>query len=103
MSRLAKYTQTPDETKRYSIEYSDWLDTGETVSDVSFEISPTTSPALSVQSSHIVQGDTGALTQLRFFVTGGVAKKSYKVIVNVATSGGQEKQDTVLFDIRDAS
>lgn len=103
MSRLAKYIQSPEETKRYSIEYSDWLDTGENLADISFEITPTTSPALSVLSSNIVLGDTGGLTQLRFFVTGGVAKNSYKIIVNVATSGGQEKQDTVLFDIRDAS
>lgn len=103
MSRLAKYIKSPDETKRYSIEYSDWLDTGESVSDVSFEITPTTSPGLSVTSSHIVQGDTGALTQVRFFVTGGIAKTSYKVLVDVLTSGGQEKQDIVLFDIRDAS
>lgn len=101
MSRLAKYIKSPEETKRYSIEYSDWLDTSESINTVSFEITPTTSPALSIVSSHIVTGDTGSATQVRFFVTGGVAKTGYKVVVDIATTGGQEKQDTVLFEIRD--
>lgn len=101
MSRLAKYTKSPEETKRYAIEYSDWLDTGESIDTVSFDITPATSPALAVQSSQIITGDTGALTNVRFFVTGGVVKTGYKVVVNIQTTGGQEKQDTVLFEIRD--
>lgn len=103
MARLAKYSQTPEETKRYSIEYSDWLDGGETLAAVSFEITPATIPALVVPSSEIVNGDTNLLTSVRFFVSGGVAKTNYKIIVDIQTSGGQVKQDSVLFEIRDAA
>ena len=99
--KLAKYVKSPDETKRYSIEYSDWLDTGENLGSVMFAISPVTTPALAVQSSQIVEGETGALSQLRMFVTGGVTDTSYTITVTAETSGGQIKQDTVLFVIRD--
>lgn len=101
MAKLAKYVQSPDEVKRYSIEYSDWLDTSEILGVVSFDITPVTDPALVVQSSQIVAGDTGALSQMRFFVAGGVANTSYSIVVTAETSGGQTKQDTVLFVIRD--
>lgn len=101
MARLAKYTQTPDETKRYSIEYADWLDTNENLASATFEVTPTTSPAFVVQSSQIVAGENSSLSQLRFFVAGGVAGTLYTVTVTAVTSGGQTKQDTVLFAIRD--
>lgn len=101
MTRLAKYVKSPDEVKRYSIEYYDWLDTTETLSSVVFEVTPATSPALAVQSSQIVVGDSGSLSQLRFFVGGGISGTSYSVTVTAETSGGQTKQDTVLFVIRD--
>lgn len=101
MTKLAKYVKSPDEVKRYSIEYSDWLDTGENLASVAFEITPTTSPALAVQSSQIVTGDTGSLSQMRFFVAGGVAGTIYTITVTAETSGTQTKQDTVLFVIRD--
>lgn len=102
MARLAKYSQTPDELKRYSVEYSDWLDGGETLVSVSFEITPATTPPLVVPSSEIVNGDTNLLTNVRFFVSGGVAKTNYKIVVDIVTSGGQVKQDSILFEIRDA-
>lgn len=101
MTKLAKYTQSPSEVKRYSIEYSDWLDTGENLGSATFAVTPVTDPAFVVQSSQIVAGDTGALSQLRFFVAGGVVNTSYSIVVTAETSGGQTKQDTVLFVLRD--
>lgn len=101
MTRLSKYTQTPDEDKRYAIEYSDWLDTSEYIEDIEFETTPTTSPPLSVGSTVIAQGDTGVNSLVKFFISGGVDGKNYTLIVTITTSTGQIKQDTVLFQIRD--
>ena len=37
---LGKYYKAPDERKRYSIDYSDWLDTAERLSSVTFQVTP---------------------------------------------------------------
>lgn len=100
MSRLSKYIQTPDEEKQYAIEYSDWLADSETLSSVTFTVTPTTSPAFSVPASSITTGDTGVNSLLKFFVSGGVDGNTYTVLVTVTTSIGQIKQDTVLFQVR---
>lgn len=95
MPTLAKYSQTYLEDKRYAIEYSDWLDTGETISSVTFGVTPTTQPPFGVQTHMIENG-----TRVNFFVAGGVADENYTLVVTIQTSGGQVKQDTVLFAVR---
>jgi len=40
---------------------------------------------------------------LVFFVSGGVNANQYSVDVKATTSGGQIKEDTVLFNVRAAS
>lgn len=100
MSRLMRYIQTPVEDKRYAIEYADWLDSGEYISDVNFEIAPTTSPPLTVSASTIAPGVTSVASLVKFFVSGGVDGKVYTLIITATTSTGQIKQDSVLFHIQ---
>lgn len=97
--RLGSFTKTPAERKRYAIDYSEWLDVTETLHDVTFVVTPTTTTPFVVDA---VSTNT-ANTTVVFFVSGGDTSKQYTVDVKAYTSGGQTKEDTVLFNVRDAS
>jgi len=92
--RLGTFIKTPAERKRYAVDYSNWLETGETVS--SYTITPTS--GLTISSSTLTTGNT----VLVFFVAGGTAGQQYTLDILANTSGGQIKEDTVLFNIRSA-
>lgn len=95
--RLGKPVKTPSEAKRYSIEYSDWLDTAEFLQSVTFDI-----PTASGAPLTIVPEAIGASqTQLSFLVSGGAHGTSYEVSVLAETTGGQVKESTLLFVVRD--
>lgn len=94
---LAKFIKRPDERKRYAIVYSDWLDTGETITGVTFEVTPATGSSLSVDASSIsAEGN-----EVVFFANFGDDGTNYTLDVKITTSGGQIKQDQVLFSIKD--
>lgn len=97
--RIGKlYTLTPNERKRYTIEYSDWLDTGETIDAVEFTIEEEiTTPPFEITDDDI---DVGG-TLIAFFAEGGIDGSSYKVIVKVTTSNGQVKEDHILYAVKD--
>ena len=96
---LGRFTKSPAERKRYAIDYSNWLDTGETVSSYSFSVAPTTTSPLVVDASSLTTGST----VLVFFVSGGLLANQYTVDVQAVTSGGQIKEDTVLYNVRAAA
>ena len=96
--RLGSFTKTPAERKRYSIDYSEWLDTGETLSTVTFTVTPSTGTV-----PFVVDAVSSNNVMVVFFVNGGDSSKQYTVDVKASTSGGQLKEDTVLFTVRDAS
>lgn len=97
--RLGRFSKTPSERKRYAIDYSEWLDTGELVSSFVFSVSPVdaTTPFLVDASSLSSSG-----TSVVFFVSGGTDGSQYTVDIKSTTSGGQIKEDTVLFAVRAA-
>jgi len=95
--RLGSFVKTPIERKRYAIDYSEWLDTGETLSTVVYTIPVVTTPPLVVDASSISSANTVAV----FFINGGLNGRQYTVEVVATTSGGQIKEDTVLFTVRD--
>lgn len=95
---LSKYVKAEGERKRYSIDYSDWLDTGETLDAVAFAVlSPVTVPPLVVDDVMVEPSATG----VQYYVSGGLDGKTYEVQATASTSGGQEKVDTVLFTVRE--
>jgi hypothetical protein len=96
--KVGKFVKTPAERKRYALDYSNWLDTGETVNGSSFAISPTTGTPLYIDGQAIVGG-----TQLSFYVNGGLDQNDYLVTVTITTTGGQTKQDTLTINVRAAS
>ena len=63
--------------KDWTLDYSDWLDTGETIADA------TAVPAsgLTVQATNIVNTSTG----VQIWVSGGTAGESYEITITVTT------------------
>jgi len=93
--RLGKFSKEPGERKLYTIDYSDWLNTSETITGLSFNITPAT--------TLVVDGDAigSPATGVSFFVSGGTDGVSYTVEAVVTTSQGQIKEDQVLFNIKE--
>lgn len=95
--KLGSFTKTPVERKRYSLDYTDWLDTGETLSTSTFTVSPTTGATpLIVDASSF----DATSKQLLFFVNYGIDGVTYTIDVQVTTSGGQTKEDQITFLVR---
>ncbi len=94
---LARYPKAPGETKRYSIDYDDWLDTGETILDVEFTVSPVTVPPLVVGSVML----EASIRAMQFLVSGGVDGRTYEVLVEITTSGAQIKEDELVYAVKE--
>ena len=95
--KLGQFVKSPVERKRYALDYTDWLDTGETVSSVSFTVSPSTGTSpLVVDSSSISTSGT----EVRFFVASGDDGGNYTVTAVIQTSGGQIKEDEIIYLVR---
>jgi hypothetical protein len=93
--KLGRFTKTPAERKRYAIDYSQWLDSGETVVSKVFAVSPT--GALQVDASSISSDGKTVV----FFVYGGNSGVTYTVDIKTTTSVGQTKEDVVYFAVKD--
>jgi hypothetical protein len=96
--KLANFIKSPSERKRYTIDYSDWLDTSETISSITFTVTPTGTGALQIDAYSIANPATSVV----FFANYGVANINYTVDVIMTTSGGQIKEDTIQFTVRSA-
>ena len=97
--KLAKFRQAPDEVKRYAIDYSQWLQSGETITGVTFSVDNTTTPVFGTQTSSISNNGTGVV----FFAAGGVDGQLYNLTVKITTSLGQTKDDAIFFTVRGAA
>lgn len=92
---LVKYSKSPGETKRYAVDYDDWLDTGEQLTNITFEITPITVPPLTIASEVFEAGNRA----VQFFVSGGVDHQTYRVLLTVETTGGQIKEVELLYAV----
>lgn len=95
--KLARFTKASAERKRYTIDYADWLDTGETISSADFTVTPATDNALRVDAYSIASPATSVV----YFVNYGLDGTTYTVEVTITTSGGQIKEDQVLYSVKD--
>lgn len=94
--RLGKFKQAPLENRRYFIDYSDWLDQGETlVSPLIVNVVETTTPPLTITSNAISTDGLGVV----FYVSGGLDGEEYQVDIIVTTSSAQVKEDSFLYTI----
>jgi len=93
---LGKYTKSPDERKRYSIDYDDWLDTGEQLATVTFEVTPVDLDPVAIDGIAIETSGKSVV----FYASAGLDGKSYKAIATMTTNGGQVKEDTVQYTVK---
>lgn len=98
MAQLGKYFKSPTERKRYSIDYSDWLDSGELVSTVTFEVTPNDAGAVFIDGDSVNPGNQ----VVTFYNNGGVTGVTYKATVTMVTSAGQDRVDTIQYTVRAA-
>lgn len=92
--KLGKYVQTPEESKRYSFDYTDWLDAGEIITAVDYEIETITDPPLLV--TNLVHNDTLAT----WYVSGGMDGATYTVAIKITTSVAEKKQDAITIKVK---
>lgn len=98
---LAKYVKAVTDRKRYQIDYTDWLDTGEGVLGVVFTVLDST-PANPLVVDGIMVLPTALGVQ--YYVSGGVDGETYRITANLTTTTGpQIKLDEVLVTVREPS
>ena len=92
---LDRVEQQVTEAKIYTIDYSQWLASGEEITDVTTTVDPVgTTPDLVANAVVATSKIAIELT-----VSGGEALISYTVSMNVTTDKGQIKTDCLVFSI----
>jgi hypothetical protein len=86
---LDRYSQQPAEVRRRQIDYGEWLDTDEIITDVANAISPVTVPPLALTSVTI--DPTGKIVE--YFASGGLTGTDYTVTITITTDDGQVRED----------
>jgi hypothetical protein len=93
-----RYNKQPNERKRYRIDYTNWLDTGESVDTVAFSVDNATTPPLVVDLVEPTPDGLG----VQYYVSGGVDGQNYVVTATLTTNQGpQVKEDEILFVIKE--
>lgn len=100
---LDKLFKQPAERLSYEVDYSAWLQDGETLVSKVFAVTQNAggtpvSPLL-VDASSILPGGTS----LVIFVSHGDLNASYTIDVKATTSTGQVKEDTIFYSVGSAT
>ncbi|QIG66837.1 hypothetical protein EVB41_007 [Rhizobium phage RHph_TM3_14A] len=90
--RVGKFRKVPADRKRYVIDYTDWLNEGETLIFVMMDGSM---PLDNFYVDGYLLSDDNK--QVIFYVSGGVPGTNYDVTAKVTTSLQQIKEDFVTF------
>lgn len=94
MSILGRYTKQPAEVESYTIDYSDDLIDGDTISATTVVVSGN-------DAALLMQGKSADSTSLRIWLSGGTDRERYKVTATVTTSDGRVLQDEFLISVKD--
>jgi hypothetical protein len=90
MATLRGFSQQAVERKRYTLDYSCWMDTGEELVDFTVLVTPGTLPNPLVADGAYVDP---AYQMVTAFISGGAPGVSYIVRFIATTSTGQIKSD----------
>lgn len=103
MTLLDRFIKQPAEIKKYQIDYSEWLPTGETVTSVvtAVEIlNPAADdvgePTMTIGTTQIITG-----TVFEYYVSAGTDGKRYKVTFQASTSDTQTVESEIEFKVTD--
>ncbi len=96
---IAGYTKAASERKRYQIDYTDWLDTGEGVLSVIFTVdNNTVATPLVVDDIMVLPTGLG----VQYYMSAGADGVTYRVLAALTTTQGpQDKLDEILLTIRE--
>lgn len=92
MAIIASYKQQPADNLDYAFDYSDFLQSGDSLLSATATVSPT---GLTV-TTPVVSGQ-----QVKFWLTGGVSGTKYKLTITTTTAIGRVKQDEAYVTIKD--
>jgi hypothetical protein len=95
---LGRYRQQPGERRKRGIDYTDFLEAGEEVTNVVAVVSPVTETPFLVTNIAI---DPEEGKEWIYYAEGGENGVTYSILFTVTTNAGQRKQDTVEFDIEE--
>jgi len=93
LTPLGKFKQAFNEQLTYSVDFSDWLVTGETITGIAYSVFPVTTPAF-VVSGEVLNGNVAT-----FLLSGGLQNTKYQVYLTTTTSNGRIKSDQLFVDI----
>lgn len=94
---LGRYKQQPGERRKRGIDYDDFLEDDELLTDAEVEVTPTTDPPFVING--VVIDPAGK--EMAYYAGGGVDGQTYLVEFTFSTNAGQTKQDTVEFDVEE--
>mgnify|MGYP006277980311 CR=1 FL=1 len=94
---IARYKQQSGERRKRTLDYSNVLPTGVTISAVTSTLAPTTSPALAVSSITVATNGKS----FSYFVSGGLTDNDYLIEFFVTLSDTQIREDEVEITIED--
>lgn len=93
---IAKYVKAATDRKRYQIDYTDWLDTGEQVQSVGFTSDPP--GQLVIDDIQVLPTGLG----VQYYASAGLDGVTYRVLAELVTTiGPQDKLDEIFFTIRE--
>jgi hypothetical protein len=103
MTLLDRFNKQPDEIKKYQIDYSEWVVTGETVDSVATAVellNPAAGdvgePTLAVGTTNLPGGNI-----FEYFLSLGTDGKRYKITFLADTSDSQTVESEIEFKVND--
>lgn len=88
---MPKYTKDPDAILDYTVDWSDWLATGDTISSV----------ASSVQTGITRTTQTNTTTTHTIWLSGGTEGQEYEVTSRIDTAGGRTDERTIIIRVNE--
>lgn len=89
---IGKFYKAPADRKRYTVNYDDWLDEGELLTDVTVFATVNTD-GFFVDGADREDGARGII----FYVSGGTTGMTHTVTITIYTDRQQIKEDTIVF------
>lgn len=96
-TKLGRVVQQPSERIRRLYIATKWLETGEIITDVDVDISPTTDTPFVVDD--IVIDPEGQ--KFAYYASGGEDGEDYTATFTITTSVGQTREDEILFGVKE--
>ena len=90
-----KYTKDPDAVLDYSIDWSAWLPTGDTITASTYTVNSDAADAI------VVDDTSFNTTTTTVWLSGGVAGQTYTVTNHITTSAGRQDDRSLTIKIKE--